>query len=71
MSQKLTEGKIRQVLDWAYDKATVSGVPGSKSAQELAEDYLSNDKPLHEQANSLIRWQTAKAGTSGFVTRLC
>ena len=70
MIQDLTEGKIRQVLDWAYDKATVSGVPGSKSAQELAEDYLSNDKPLHKQANSLIRWQTAKAGTSGFVTGL-
>ena len=70
MSQKLTEGKIRQSLDWAYDKVAVSGVPGSKSAQELAEDYLSNDKPLHEQANSLIRWQIAKAGTSGFVTGL-
>lgn len=69
MSQKLTEGKIRQSLDWTYDKA-VSGVPGFKSAQELAEDYLSNDKPLHEQANSLIRRQTAKAGTSGFVTGL-
>ena len=68
MSQELTEGKIR-LLDWAYDKA-VSGVPGSKSAQELAEDYRFDDKPLHKQANSLIRWQTAKAGTSGFVTGL-
>ena len=69
MSQKLTESKIRQALDWAYDKA-VNGVPGAKTAQQLAEDYLSKTGSPHDHANALIRWQTAKAGTSGFVTGL-
>ena len=69
MSQELTESKIGQTLDWAYDKA-ISGVPGTMSAQKLAEDYLSKTGSLQDQANSLIRWQTAKAGTSGFVTGL-
>ena len=69
MSQELTESKIRQTLDWAYDKA-VNGIAGSKTAQQFAEDYLSKNGSLHDQANSLIRWQTTKAGTSGFLTGL-
>ena len=70
MSQELTESKIRQALDCAYDKTVNGGVPGTKTAQQLAEDYLSNTGSLHDHANALIRWQTAKAGTSGFVTGL-
>lgn len=69
MANELTQGKIMDALDWAYNKA-VTGAPGFDSAEEMAEDYLSNDDTLREQANSLIRWQVSKAGTSGFLTGL-
>ena len=40
MSKELSERKIMNSLDWAYEKA-VDGVPGLSSASELAEDYMS------------------------------
>lgn len=69
MANELTESKIMQALDWAYDKA-VNGVPGLDSAKELADDYLKQDGTLTDQVNSLIRWQNTKAGTSGFLAGL-
>ena len=67
MINNLTEGVIMQALDWAYDKA-VNGVPGFDSAQKMAEDYSSGNGTLRSKVNSLIRWQTLKAGISGFIT---
>jgi len=69
MSKKLNQGKIMEALDWAYDKA-VNGVAGLDSAQDMAENYLTEDGTLVDKANSLIRWQNTKAGTSGFLTGL-
>lgn len=69
MASKLTESKIMQALDWAYEKA-INGVPGLDSAEEMARDYLKGDDKLVDQVNSLIRWQITKAGTSGFLTGL-
>ncbi|OKA70954.1 EcsC family protein, partial [Vibrio parahaemolyticus] len=69
MSQELTENKIMQALDWAYDKA-INGVAGLDSAQELALSYMKESSDPISQANSLIRWQNTKAGTSGFLTGL-
>jgi uncharacterized protein (DUF697 family) len=69
MSDESKESKMMQVLDWAYDKA-VNGVPGLDSAEELATDYEQQGGSKLDQANSLIRWQITKAGTSGFVTGL-
>ena len=56
-----------RVLDWAYEKAK-SGMPGLDSASQLASGFMEKEGSLREKANSLIRWQNAKAGTSGFVT---
>lgn len=69
MSKELSESKIMKVLDWSYDKA-INGVKGLDSSIDLAESYTKNDDNLYDQVNSLIRWQNAKAGTSGFVTGL-
>jgi hypothetical protein len=69
MASDLTESKIMQVLDWTYDKA-VNGVAGLDSASELAETYIVKGGTQIEQANSLIRWQNTKAGTSGFLSGL-
>ena len=63
ISQKL----IMQSLEWAYAKAVI-GVVGLGSAEELAQEYLKEGDSLPEQINNLIRWQNAKAGTSGFLT---
>ncbi|WP_313644725.1 EcsC family protein [Stenotrophomonas sp.] len=69
MSKDLTESKVIAALDWAYEKA-VNGVAGLDSAQEIAQGYKKPNQTPYEQANSLIRWQNAKAGTSGFITGL-
>ena len=69
MSKELSENMIMQVLDWGYDKA-VGGFLGLDSARDLAADYMKIKGSRRDQANSLIRWQNTKAGTSGFLTGL-
>ncbi len=69
MGNELTESKVMQVLDWAYDKA-INGVPGLDSASELSSEYMKQDGSPEDKVNSLIRWQITKAGTSGFITGL-
>ncbi len=69
MAAAWTETKIMEVLDWAYEKA-VNGVAGLDSASELAESYMHDGRTPYEQATSLVRWQTSKAATSGFITGL-
>jgi hypothetical protein len=65
----LTEGKLAQVLEWAYEKA-IDGIPGTGTAQEFAEEYKRNNVTPLDAANSLIRWQNTKAATSGFLAGL-
>ncbi len=65
----ISQEKIMQVLDWAYEKS-VNGLPGLDSSEEMAESYMNGDDSSYEKANSLIRWQNTKAATSGFVTGL-
>jgi len=69
MGNDITQSKIMSALDWGYDKA-VNGVPGLDSAQELADSYMRKSGSEMDQANSLIRWQNTKAGTSGFLSGL-
>jgi hypothetical protein len=69
MAQALNQDTLMQALDWAYDKA-VNGVAGLDSASDLAHDYMQRNGSRHDQAQSLIRWQSAKAATSGFLTGL-
>lgn len=69
MSNELSESKIMQALDWAYDKA-INGLSGLDSASELADSYIKTNSSPVDMANSLIRWQNTKAGTSGFLTGL-
>lgn len=69
MSTKLDKGMIMKALDYAYDKA-VNGLPGVETAEELAQNYMNGHGLLQENAKSFIKWQIAKAGTSGFLTGL-
>ncbi|ANQ49877.1 EcsC family protein [Flammeovirga sp. MY04] len=67
--KKVSSGMIMKVMDYGYEKA-VNGFSGFDSAEEMARDYMDNGKDLVTNANSLIRWQISKAGTSGFLTSL-
>ncbi|MDR1605872.1 MAG: EcsC family protein [Streptococcaceae bacterium] len=65
-TSELTQSKMMQTLDWAYDK-TLSGLPGQKDLDELVKDYLSKND-VETAINKLIALQTTKAATSGFIT---
>ena len=69
MSDSRMQRAVLELMEWAYGKA-IDGLPALASADKLAEDYLKQDGTLQENVNSLIRWQNAKAGTSGFITGL-
>jgi len=66
---ELSESKIMQALNWAYNQAT-EGIKGVDSAQVLALEYLATAGDLKAQINRLIRWQNSKAATTGFLTGL-
>lgn len=70
MAEKLSEGKIMQALNWAYDKALDGTIPGTDSSYEMAENYLKGNDNLEAKVNSLIRWQNTKSATTGFVSGL-
>ena len=67
MKKGLNHSIIMQTLDWAYERA-ISGTTGLDSASELAISFMKQEGTLRDKADSLIRWQNAKAATSGFVT---
>lgn len=60
------KGMLSKTLDWTYNKA-IGGVSGIDSAYELGNSFLSQNGTLDEQVSSLIKWQVAKSGTSGFI----
>lgn len=63
----LSKSIIDKILNTAYSKA-INGIAGVESAYELGQSYIEDNKTIDESINSLIKWQTAKAATSGFVT---
>jgi uncharacterized protein (DUF697 family) len=66
---KVSETTIMKALNWAYD-AALNGLPGLGTAREMGDEYAKGKGSLEDQANALIRWQVAKASTSGFLTGL-
>jgi hypothetical protein len=69
MKNPISHSTVMQALDWTYEKS-ISIIPGLDSAPELARKSMKKEGTLLEKANSLIRWQNTKAGTSGFITGL-
>lgn len=59
-----------KLLGKLYD-GTLKGIPGAKSVEALAQEYLSNCGGKKEQAaEQLIRMQVTKCTTTGFLTGL-
>jgi hypothetical protein len=66
---RLREDTIIQILDSLYDNV-LCGLPGSETVHELADNYLIQHSSSQDAIDSLIRWQTAKCATSGFISGL-
>lgn len=62
----IDEKSMLKVLDWTYE-TTINGLPGQKTIEELAADYLKHDD-IETAISKMITYQTSKAGISGFVT---
>ena len=59
---------ILAMMGWFYDKA-VRGIAGIESAETLAERYLADAKgDVTKAAHSMIRWESVKAGSTGFLS---
>ena len=59
---------IQAMMGWLYDKA-VSGIAGIESAETLAERYLADaEGDVTKAAHSMIRWESVKAGSTGFLS---
>lgn len=69
MEQGALMNMISSILDWAYDKA-ITGVPGLDSAGELADEYRKKEGTLEERIDALIKWQSVKCATAGFLTNV-
>lgn len=67
--QLITQEQIMDVLDTCYVKA-IQGIPGSKTCEDLAYEYLSKYRDPNVAAKKLIDAQIAKCTTSGFITNL-
>jgi len=67
--KELTESKAGKLLDWAYEKS-INGIPGTDTAYEIAENYMSKHNSIDKAIDSLVRWQNSKSATSGFLTGL-
>lgn len=65
----LTESNVGKLLDWTYAKA-IEGIPGTDTAYDLAESYLSKNSSPNKAIDSLVKWQTTKCATSGFLSGL-
>lgn len=66
----MLEREMMNLLDVCYDKALQGVLPGEKSIEELAEDYLAKTSSREKAIDKLIEYQTVLCGTNGFITGL-
>ena len=66
----MLEREMMNALDVCYDKALQGVLPGEKSIEELAEDYLYKSSSKKKAIDNLIGYQTVLCGTNGFITGL-
>ena len=66
----MLEREMMNLLDVCYDKALQGVLPGEKSIEELAEDYLAKTSSREKAIDNLIGYQTVLCGTNGFITGL-
>ena len=67
-----SESKALELVEWIVDKAIQGVPPLLSSTEELANEYLQDLKYKNndERVDALIKWETAKNFSTGFVTGL-
>ncbi|MBF0236552.1 MAG: EcsC family protein [SAR324 cluster bacterium] len=70
MGTDTKDSMILKILDWAFENALEPEIPSMDSAYQMAQHYLKQEGSLEDQVNLLIRTQSAKSATSGFITGL-
>jgi EcsC protein family len=68
-SEGLADGVLQRALGWAYG-AALGGLPGLGNLDALVARFHRDGGDPEEAIRRLIRWQTLKAGSAGFVTGL-
>ena len=63
----ISQEGMQKALSWAWDKS-LNGIPGTGTAEKLAESYLAENGSVENAIDELIAWQCRKCGTSGFMT---
>ena len=63
----MLEREMMNLLDVCYDKALQGVLPGEKSIEELAEDYLAKTSSREKAIDKLIGYQTVLCGTNGLL----
>ena len=63
----ITQEQIMDVMSKCY-QAALDGLPGSKSCEELAREYVDRYKASTIAAKELIKQQLLKCSVSGFIT---
>ncbi len=63
----ITQEQIMDVMSKCY-QAALDGLPGSKSCEELAQEYMDRYKASTIAARELIKQQLLKCSASGFIT---
>ncbi len=70
-SEESNDSKALKLINWITDKG-INGVPLLSSARDLAHEYQIDSSYASdaERIDSLIKWETTKNFTSGFITGL-
>lgn len=66
----MLEREMMSLLDKCYDGALEGILPGERTVEELAEDYLMKNSNKEKAIDDLIAYQTLLCGTNGFITGL-
>lgn len=65
----ITKEQMSEILNICYKKA-IEGIPGSKSSEELATEYLNKYHNPEIAIKKMVEQQIIKCTTSGFITSL-
>ncbi len=66
----MKKNEIMNLLEWCYDRALEGVLPGERTVEELAENYLRKNVSKEKAIEELIGYQTLLCGTNGFLMGL-
>ena len=67
--EKINQNAMMNLLESSYE-ASINGLPGSETVEELAKQYLSKHPEKNEAIKKFVEMQILKCSTSGFLSGL-